>query len=164
MEKLSKKVTAILGTATLAVGLMALPALAGTTQQPGNGWVGQMQGFMQQTFSPGQHQALVNSPAMQNLHNSAGMQNAMQTGDVKAMQNLMNSDPAVKAQIGQDNLDKMNQFMSNAGGSMMTNGGGITSSRGTMMNGSRIGSGTRAANKGGNMMGSGRGMATQSNN
>ena len=136
MKKFSKKITAIVGAATLAVGLMALPALAGTTQIQGSGWVSQMQGFMQQTFSPGQHQTLMNSTAMQNLYNSAGMQKAMQTGDVKAMQDLMNSDPNVKAQIGQDNLDKMNQFMSNSGGNMMTNGSGNTNSGSSMMNGS----------------------------
>lgn len=137
MRKLfSKKITAIAVTATLAVGLMALPALAGTTQQLGSGWAGQMQGFMQQTFSPGQHQTFMNSTDMQNLHNSEGMQNAMQTGDVKAMQDFMNSDPNVKAQIGQDNLDKMNQFMSNSGGNMMTNGSGNTNSESSMMNGS----------------------------
>jgi hypothetical protein len=122
MKKFSKKISAIVGTATLAVGLMALPAFAGTTPQQGNGWLGQMQGFMQKTFSPEQHQTMMNSTAMQNLHKSAEMQKAMQTGDVKAMQELMNSDPNVKAQIGQDNLDKMNQFMSNSGGNMMTNG------------------------------------------
>jgi len=133
MIKFSKKITAIVGTATL-VGLIALPALAGTTQQQGNGWIGQMQGFMQKTFSSGQHQTLMNSTAMQNLHNSTEMQNAMQTGDVKAMQELMNSDPTVKAQIGQDNLDKMNQFMINSGGNMMTNGSGATSSGSAMMN------------------------------
>ena len=60
----------------------------------------------------------------------------MQTGDIKAMQDLMNSDPKVKAQIGQFNLDKMNQFMSNSGVSMMTNGSGATSSGSAMMNGS----------------------------
>lgn len=136
MKKLSKKITVILGTATLAVGLMALPALAGTDQQQGNGWFGQMQGFMQKTFSAEQHQTLMNSTTMQNLHNSEGMQNAMQTGDVKAMQEFMNSDPNVKALMGQDNLDKMNQFMSQSGGSMMTNGSGVTSSGSAMMNGS----------------------------
>ena len=133
MKKLSKKITAIIGTATLAVGLMALPALAGTTQQQ---VAAQMQGFMQQTFSTGQHQTLMNSTAMQNLRNSSGMRNAMQTGDVKAMQDLMNSDPKVKAQIGQDSLDKMNQLMSNSGGNMMTNGSGNTNSGSSMMNGS----------------------------
>ncbi|HBW35716.1 hypothetical protein [Desulfosporosinus sp. BICA1-9] len=139
MKKLSKKITVILGTATLAVGLMALPALAGTDQQQGNKWFGQMQGFMQKTFSPEQHQTLMNSTAMQNLHNSAEMQNAMQTGDVKVMQELMNSNPEFKAQVGQDTLDKMNQFMSNSGGNMMTNGNGMTGSQGSMMNGSERG-------------------------
>jgi len=134
MKKISKKITAIVGTATLAVGLMALPALAGTTQ--GNGWMSQMQGFMQQTFSQGQHQTLMNSNAMQNLHNSAGMQKAMETGDVKAMQDLMNSDPNVKDLMGQDNLDKMNQFMSQSGGNMMTDRSGAASSGSSMMNGS----------------------------
>ncbi|AFM42819.1 hypothetical protein Desaci_3947 [Desulfosporosinus acidiphilus SJ4] len=146
MKKFGKRITAILGTATLAVGVMALPALAGTTSQQGSGWVGQMQGFMQQTFSQGQHQSLMNSTAMQDLYNSAGMQNAMQTGDVKAMQGLMNSDPNVKAQIGQDNLNKMNQFMSQSEGNMMTNGSSATSSGITMMNGNR------SLNKSGNMM------------
>jgi len=119
--KFNRKITTIIGTATLAVGLMAFPVLAQTTGQQGNGWFGQMR-------------------------------NAMQTGDVKAMQDIMNSDPAIKAQIGQDNLDKMNQFMNNSGGNMMTNSGSMTGSQGTMKNGS----GT--SNKGNNMMGSSRGM------
>lgn len=135
MKKFSKKITAIVGTAALAVGLVALPALAGTTQQQGNGWVAQMQGFMQQTFSPEQHQELMNSKEMQNLHNSPEMQNAMQSGDVKAMQDLMNSDPNVKVQMGQDNLDKMNQFMSSSGANIMTNGS-ASATLGSMMNGS----------------------------
>ncbi|HBV85343.1 hypothetical protein [Desulfosporosinus sp. BICA1-9] len=134
MTKFSKKITVIAGTAILAVGLMAIPAIAGTTQQEGKGWFGQMQGFMQNTFSSEQHQTLMNSTTMQNLHNSEGMQNAMETGDVKAMQDLMNSDPNVKAQMGQDNLDKMNQFMNNSGGNMMTNGNGATSSGSAMVN------------------------------
>ena len=139
MKKLSKKVTAIIGTATLAVGLMALPVLAGTNQQLGSGWFGQMQGYMQKTFSPEQHQTLMNSTAMRNLHNSQGMQDAMRTGDVKVMQELMNSDPEIKAQVGQDNLDKMNEIMTNSGGNMMTHGNGMMGSRGTMMNGSERG-------------------------
>ncbi|GAB6153573.1 hypothetical protein JCM17380_23230 [Desulfosporosinus burensis] len=146
MWKFNKKITAILGTATLAMGLVALPAIAGTTEQQGNGWVGQMQGFMTQTFSPEQHQELMNSNEMQNLHNSQGMQDAMQTGDVKAMQDLMNSDPNVKALMGQDNLDQMNQFMSQSGGNMMTNGMGANSSGSLMMNG------TGTAKAGSNMM------------
>ena len=129
------KIIAIVGTATLAVGLMALPAMADTTQGQGNGWTGQMQNFMQQTFTQGQHQALMNSSAMQSLHNSDAMQKAMQSGDVRAMQDLMNSDPNVKAQIGQDNLNKMNQFMSQYGGNMMNGGNGANSFSRGMMNG-----------------------------
>lgn len=110
-------------------------AIAGTTQQQGNGWFGQMQGFIQQTFSPEQHQELMNSNEMRNLHNSQGMQDAMQTGDVKAMQDLMNSDPNVKAQMGQENIDKMNKFMNNSEGNMMSNGSGANSSGSSMMNG-----------------------------
>jgi hypothetical protein len=168
VRKFSKKITAILGAATLAVGLMALPALAGTTQGQGSGWFGQMQNFMQQTFTPAQHQALMNSSAMQNLHNSVGMQKAMQTGDVKAMQDLMNSDPNVKTQIGQDNLSKMNQLMSQYGENMMTNSNSATSSGSAMMNrNSNTGYsstmmanrsiGTQSRNTSG-MMGSGGGM------
>ncbi|MGC7870865.1 hypothetical protein ACPUYX_04955 [Desulfosporosinus sp. SYSU MS00001] len=145
MKKLTNKITAIVGMATLAVGLMALPAFAGTTQGQDNGWFSQMQNFMQQTFTPAQHQALMNSSAMQNLHNSADMQKAMETGDVSSMQGLMNSDPAVKAQIGQDNLNKMNQFMSQAQGNRMS-GSGAASSGNTMMNG------IRGSNTGSTMM------------
>ena len=125
MNKINKKVTAIIGTATLAIGLMALPVLAGPNLLPGNGWFGQMQGYMQKNFSPEQHQALMNSNEMQNLHNSQAMQDAMQTGNVEKMQKIMNSDPTVKVQMGQDNLDKMNEFMSNSNGSMMQNGQGM---------------------------------------
>ncbi len=158
MNKFGKKVTAIIGSVTLAVGLMALPALAETSQQNGIGWFGQMQGYMQKNFSPRQHQAFMNSTEMQNFHNSQGMQDAMQTGDVKKMQELMNSNPAVKAHMGQDNLDKMNEFMINSGGSMMTNGG-MTGSQGSMMNGS----GSATGKKGNNMMGAGVSMHSQSN-
>lgn len=136
MKEISNKVIAIIGTATLAVGLIALPAVAQTTPQQGNEWFGQMQEYMQKTFSPEQHQNLMNSSEMQNLHNSRGMQDAMQTGDIEKMQELMNADLEVKAQLGKDNLDKMNEFMSNSSGGMMTNGSGITGSQGTMMNGS----------------------------
>ena len=139
MKKFSKRITAIVGTATLALGLMALPALAETTQQQGSSWFGQMHGYMQKTFSTEQHQTLMNSAEMQNLRNSQGMQDAMQTGDLKKMQELMNSDPAVKAQMGQENLDRMNEYMSNSGGRMMTNSSGMTGSRGFMMNGGRNG-------------------------
>ncbi|HBV85112.1 hypothetical protein [Desulfosporosinus sp.] len=137
MKKSSKKIITILGTATLAVVFIALPALAETTQQQGKGWFGKMHGYMQKTFSTEQHQALMNSTEMQSLHNSQVMQEAMQTGDIQKMQEFMNSDPAVKAQMGQENLDRMNEYMRDSGGRMMTNGTGMTGSQGFMMNGSR---------------------------
>jgi len=137
MKKINMKVTAIIATAALAIALMALPALADTTQEQGSGWYGQMQGYMQKTFKPEQHQGLMNSTKMQNLHNSEGMQKAMQTGDGEQMQELMNLDPAVKAQMGQENLDKMNGFMSNSGGGMMSNDQGMAGPIGTTMSSSR---------------------------
>ncbi|MDI6879664.1 MAG: hypothetical protein QMC95_14530 [Desulfitobacteriaceae bacterium] len=121
MKKFNKKLTAIVGTAVVAVGLMALPAFAGTAQGQGNGWFGQMRSAMNQTFSPAQQQQFMSSPAMQSLHNSPAMQQAMQDGDVSTMQGLMNSDPALKAQIGQENIDKMNGFMGAAGSAGMMN-------------------------------------------
>ncbi|AET66237.1 hypothetical protein Desor_0535 [Desulfosporosinus orientis DSM 765] len=138
MKNLTKKITTIAGTSILAVGLMALPALADTNQQQRGGWFGQMQEFMQKTFSSEEHQALMNSNEMQNLHNSQGMQEAMQAGDFEKMQELMNSDPALKAQMGQENLDKMNEFMSQYGGSKMNNGNSMTGSQGAMMNGNTM--------------------------
>ncbi|MDQ7093490.1 hypothetical protein REC12_07805 [Desulfosporosinus sp. PR] len=134
MKKLSKKIVAIIGTTAMAISLMALPVLAGTAPGQGNGWVNQMQSFMQQTFSPGQHQTLMNSPAMQNIHNSAAMQQAMQTGDVETMQDLMNSDTNLKAYMGEENLNKMNQFMSQFGGKTIK-GSSNSGSKSTMMNG-----------------------------
>ncbi len=110
MKNFNKKLTAIVGTAVVAVGLMALPAFAGTAQGQG-GWFSQMRSAMNQTFSPAQQQQFMSSPAVQSLHNSPAMQQAMQSGDVSTMQGLMNSDPALKAQIGQENIDKMNEFM-----------------------------------------------------
>lgn len=111
MKNFNKKLVAIVGTAVAAVGIMALPAFAGTAQGQGNGWFSQMRTLMNQTFTPTQQQQFMSSPAMQNLHNSTAMQEAMQKGDVSTMQGLMNSDPALKAQLGQENIDKMNGFM-----------------------------------------------------
>lgn len=119
MKNLNKKLVVIVGTAVAAVGLMALPAFAGTEQGQNNGWFGQMRAVMNQTFTPAQQQQFMSSPVMQNLHNSPAMQQAMQSGDVSAMQDLMNSDPALKAQLGQENIDKMNGLMGSAGNAGM---------------------------------------------
>ncbi|AFQ42666.1 hypothetical protein [Desulfosporosinus meridiei] len=134
MKRISTRITAILGTTTLALGLLTLPALAETANQPENSWFGKMHGYMQRTFSPEQHQTLMNSPEMQNLHNSEGMQSAMQTGDIEKMQELMNSDPTVRAHMG-ENLDRMNEIMNNYGANMMNSQRAMGGSYGSMMNG-----------------------------
>ena len=116
MKKVSKKVGLILGSAALAVGIVALPALAATTEgNSGNVWFGQMQSYMNRIFTPAQQQQIMNSSAMQELHNSNAMQQAMQSWDITKMENLMNSDPNLKAQIGQGNLNTMDQIMNNFG-------------------------------------------------
>lgn len=111
MKKLlNKKVGLIVITALVATGLLAIPALADTQDNSDSNWFGKMQSFMSQTFTPGQHQQIMNSTAMQNLHNSPQMQQAMQSGDVSKMQEIMNSDPQIKAQLGQETLDKINIY------------------------------------------------------
>ena len=111
---ISKKATAILGSAILATGLIAIPALAATSNDEGQNFFGQMQSFM----ASGQHQEIMNSSAMQNLHNSEAMQEAMQTGDIAKMQEAMNSNPEVKALLGEETLNQMTQFMQENGQAM----------------------------------------------
>lgn len=107
----SKKATLILGSALLVSGLVAIPAFAATTEEGNQNLFGRMQSFMGQTFTPGQHQEIMNSGVMQELHNSDAMQEAMQTGDIAKMQETMNSNPEVKELLGEETLNEMNQFM-----------------------------------------------------
>jgi len=111
---ISKKLTAILGSAVLATGLIAIPAFAGTTNEEGQNLFGQMRSFM----ASSQSQEIMDSSAMQNLHNSETMQEAMQTGDIDKMQEAMNSNPEVKALLGEETLNQMNQFMQKNGQAM----------------------------------------------
>ncbi|WP_052090588.1 hypothetical protein [Desulfosporosinus sp. HMP52] len=111
---ISKKVTAILGGAVLATGLIAIPAFAVTSNDEGQNLFGQMRSFM----ASSQHQEIMNSSAMQNMHNSEAMQEAMQTGDIAKMQEAMNSNPEVKALLGEETLNQMNQFMQDNGQAM----------------------------------------------
>lgn len=133
MKKLGKRLTLVMGTTVIAVGIMALPALASNATNEGQGVWGKMQSFMSQTFTPGQHQQLMNSSAAQNLHNSAAMQGAMQKGDVTQMQSLMNSNPALKAELGQETLNKMNDFMNQNRGAIGQMMKGQTNSGSGMM-------------------------------
>ena len=102
----------------VVLGLIALPALA--DNGTGTGWAAQMRTLMNQTFTPAQQQQFMNSSAMQSLHNSPEMQEAMQSGDFGSMQSLMNSDQEVKSQIGAQNVAKMNQMMGQLQGSNMS--------------------------------------------
>ncbi|KLU62227.1 hypothetical protein CEB3_c14470 [Peptococcaceae bacterium CEB3] len=114
MKKTAKMLSVAGGSVVLVIGLMALPALASGSAPAGasgSGWFSQMRTFMGQGFTPAQHQQLMNSGAMQKLHNSAAMQQAMQTGNISQMEALMNSDPALKAQVGQSTINRMDQFM-----------------------------------------------------
>ena len=109
MTGFNKKIAAVLGTTVVALSLMALPALA--DNGTGSGWFTQMRTSMNQIFTPAQQQQFMNSSAMQALHNSPDMQQAMQSGEFGRMQSLMNSDQELKAQIGPENVAKMNQMM-----------------------------------------------------
>lgn len=111
MKTLRSKLGMVVGTAVLAVGLMALPALADTSSNPIGSWFANMQTLMSQTFTPEQHQEFMSSPAMQELHNSPEMQQAMQEQDFGRMQSLMNEDQELKKEIGAQNVGKMNQMM-----------------------------------------------------
>ena len=89
--------------------------MANTT---GTNWFGQMRNMMNQTFTPEQQQQFMNSSAMQELHNSSEMQQAMEDGDFGKIQFLMNSDQELKAQIGPENVAKMSQMMGQLQGMM----------------------------------------------
>lgn len=114
----SKKVTVVLGSALLVTGLAAIPTFAATSDEGKQNLFGQMQSYMSQTFAPGQHQEIMNSSVMQDLHNSDAMQEAMRTGDITKMQEAMNSNPEVKALLGEETLKEMNQFMEENGSAM----------------------------------------------
>ena len=113
MEKKLVKlsITAGIGTAVLAVSALAFPAFAATVHNSNESWVTKMQSLMSQTFSTQQSQQWMNSPVMQQLHNSSAMQQAMQQHDFGKMEALMNSDQQLKQQIGAQNIAAMNQMM-----------------------------------------------------
>jgi hypothetical protein len=85
-----KKVTAILGTVVLALGVFAIPAFADTTT----------------------NQATVGTGNMQSIMTSGTMQKAMSTGDVSTMTNAMNT-PEIKAIMGELHVDQMTTYMKN---------------------------------------------------
>ncbi len=111
MKKFKSKLRLAVGTAVIAVGLIAIPALADTASNSDGSWFSKMQTLMSQTFTTEQQQQFMSSPAMQGLHNSPAMQEAMQEQDFGRMQSLMNSNQELKKEIGAQNVGKMNQMM-----------------------------------------------------
>lgn len=104
-------IAAGIGTAVIAIGALTLPAFAATTPNSDGSWLAKMQSVMSQTFTPQQRQQFMSSSAMQELHNSPEMQQAMQQQDFGKMESLMNSDQRLKQEFGAQNVAKMNQMM-----------------------------------------------------
>lgn len=99
------------GIGVIALGAMALPAFANTSMNASGSWGAEMRSFMSQTFSSQQQQQFMSSAAMQELRNSPDMQKAMKDQNLGRMESLMNSDQALKKDIGANNVAKMNQLM-----------------------------------------------------
>lgn len=113
MKKINKKVTVILGTVVLALGVLAIPALAETTTQTPMGIMGKMQSFM----------------------NSETMQEAMTTGDVNKMAEAMNT-PEMQEIMGEEHINQMTEVMKNGNmQSMHGQGGMMSGTAGNMMGG-----------------------------
>lgn len=109
MRKFNKKPFAIIGAVILGLSIIALPALGDTT--PGKGsWFKQMNDLMNR-ITPEQHNALMKSDAMQEFHDSEQIQNTVKEGDFEEVKTLINSDDELKEQIGEDNLEALEEFM-----------------------------------------------------
>jgi hypothetical protein len=113
-KMISKKTAAILASAVLATALIAIPVLATTSNVEGDSFFSQMQSFM----TSEKHLEIMNTSAMQNLHNSEAMKEAMKNGDVAKMQEAMNLNSEVKAILGEETLNQMNTFMQENGQTM----------------------------------------------
>lgn len=136
MDKINKKVAIILSSTALAFGIIAIPVLAAST----NTEIANQANFVPVAADSKSIQSLedvsennyMNIDAMQNVHNSEVMQEAMKSGDSDKMREAMNS-PEIKAQLGEEVVDAMNQMMSNENMSIMHSGGMMRSGN-NMMN------------------------------
>ena len=127
MKKLSKKVSILIGTAVIGLGLMAVPVFAETD---GQDFFGSMQSFM-------------GTEAMQSMHNSTAMQEAMSTGDISKMAEAMNT-PEFKSIMGEEHVNQMTEYMKNGNmQSMHGQGGMMGASSGMMGTGNGMGFGTQ---------------------
>ncbi|AGA68655.1 hypothetical protein Desdi_1140 [Desulfitobacterium dichloroeliminans LMG P-21439] len=149
MKKLNAKAGLILSSAALALGILAVPVFAGTNTETANqANLAPMAAVTDNTQPVENTQPVdnttknnyMNVEAMQNMHESTVMQEAMNSGNVDKMKEAMNS-PEIKAQIGEDAVDAMNQMMSNENMNAMHNG-----NMNSMHNGNMMGSGTNMMN------------------
>lgn len=136
MNKINKKVAIILSSTALAFGIIAIPVLAASTNtetvNQANFLPMAEDSEIIQSLEDVSENNYMNIDAMQNVHNSEVMQEAMRSGDLENMREAMNSSE-IKAQLGEEVVDAMNQMMSNENLSTMHRGG-MMGSGDNMMN------------------------------
>jgi hypothetical protein len=138
---MNKKVGLVLSGAALALGILAVPVLAGTDSQtkaqanvvpvnvksqnirtvadtPETPVTPETPSTPANPANPANQNnqtgcGSISAEAMQSIHNSSVMQDAMNSGDLGKMKDAMNS-PEIKAQLGDDVVNSMNQMMSDA--------------------------------------------------
>ncbi|BAE86311.1 hypothetical protein DSY4522 [Desulfitobacterium hafniense Y51] len=160
MKKLNTKTGLILSSAALALGILAVPVFADTNTETTNQVnLAPMAAVTENTQTVENTQPVdnntknnyMNLDAMQNMHESTVMQEAMNSGNVDKMKEAMNS-PEIKAQLGEDAVNAMNQMMSNENMNAMHSGNMMGTGTNMMSNGNMN------AMHSGNMMGSGTNM------
>lgn len=133
MKKINKKAGIVISSVALALGILAVPVLAGTdlkTETQANATpVEASSQTIKTTSNESFSYNSMSTGVMQNMHNSTVMQDAMNSGDINNMNDAMNS-PEIKAQLGEDVVNSMNQMMSNG------NMNAMHSSQGSNMMGS----------------------------
>ncbi|AGA68616.1 hypothetical protein Desdi_1099 [Desulfitobacterium dichloroeliminans LMG P-21439] len=135
MKKINKRVSLILSSAVLALGIISVPVLAGTNTEVANQANSAPVAAASrniQSVGDATVNNYMNNEAMLNMHNSKVMQDAMKSGDFDKMREAMNS-PEIKAQLGEEVVGAMNKMMSNGNISSMHRGN-MMGSGNTMMN------------------------------
>lgn len=164
---MNKKVGIVLSGAALALGIIAVPVLAGTDSQtkaqanvvpvnvksqnvrtvadtPETPVTPESPSTSVNPSNPGTQETPANpatpanpnngvgcgsisAEAMQNIHNSKAMQDAINSGDINKMRDAMNS-PEVRAQLGDNAVNSMNEIMSGTNYQSMHGSQGVTGS------------------------------------
>ncbi|HVJ47700.1 hypothetical protein [Desulfitobacterium sp.] len=135
MKKINKKTGLVISGVVLALGILAVPVLAGTDSKteiqvnvppvtvtsqniktvadtPANPKLDQNTPNTQATPNDPNGSNSISAENMQSMHDSTAMQEAMNSGDTNKMKDAMNS-PEIKAQLGEDTVNSMNEMMSN---------------------------------------------------